>query len=184
MSVSELLIATGTRIPYHTTPSHRLADVTADKLRGAAVRIPSGTLAQSHRWVLNGHVRLSSDARFQLPPIMGGLSPEVGYDVSVGSRAAILRAAESCPSRRELYQSLHMDTMGFATGVAPGRPPLQVADLGESSSAAEGGAQEGPLRGSDGRFAAPTNLSSPARTLFNTTGGVEDTRGHQASVAS
>ena len=112
MSGSELVIATGTRIPYHVTPRYRLADVTADMLRGAAVRLPPGSLAQSAPWVLNGHLRLSSDARFQLPPIMDGLSPEVGYDVSVGSRAALLRAAERCPERRALYLSLQMDTMG------------------------------------------------------------------------
>ena len=38
MSGSEMVIATGTRIPYHVTPRYRLADVTADMLRGAAVR--------------------------------------------------------------------------------------------------------------------------------------------------
>ena len=185
MSGSELVIATGTRIPYHVTPRYRLAVVTADMLRGAAVRLPPGSLAQEAPWALTGHLRLSSDARFQLPPIMGGLSLEVGYDVSAGSRAALLRAAERCPDRRALYLSTQMDTMGFAT--AARSPPLHVADLGDGHSGGEEaseGASEGQRRGSDGRFVAPADNASPTRTLFNTTGGggMGDARGSQASI--
>jgi hypothetical protein len=111
----EQSVFTGARIPYHVTSRHRLPGVTADILRGAAVNVPPGCLDQTGTWALCGHIRLTTEARRLLPPIMGGLSMEVGYDASDGSRAALLKAASMCPSRRELANSLHMDTMGFAS---------------------------------------------------------------------
>ena len=46
--------------------------------------------------------------------LIGGLSRAVEYDVSQGSRAAILRAADMCPRRQALGQSLNMDSLEVA----------------------------------------------------------------------
>ncbi len=65
-------IALGTWVPYHTTSSRlRLADVTADALRSAAVRLPSDDPRQTGPWFVRGHLKLTSEARALLPPIMG-----------------------------------------------------------------------------------------------------------------
>ena len=113
-------VFTGARIPYHVTSRQRLPGVTGDVLRGAAVNVPPGPMDQTGTWALRGHLCLTTEARRMLPPIMGGLSTEVGYDASVGSRAALLKAASMCPSRRELANSLHMGP-GAGLIQAPGR---------------------------------------------------------------
>ncbi len=139
-------VFTGARIPYHVTSRHRLPGVTADVLRGAAVNVPPGSLDQSGTWTLRGHLCLTTEARRLLPPIMGGLCAEVGYDASVGSRAALLRAAAMCPSRRELAYSLHMETLGFASADPVGPSPiLRVADLGDDGTPSTG--DEWPIPG-------------------------------------
>ena len=173
MSIMEPAVSTGTRIPYHVTSQHRLPGVTSEALRGAAVNVPPGDLAQHGVWVLQGHLRLSSEARRVLPPILGGLSRDVGYDVSVGSRAAILRAADMCPRRQALGHSLDMDSMGFAAA----EPELRVADLteegGQEHGSGEGdGKPSARRRGSNGQFQANEGAEegSPTRTLFATTG--------------
>jgi hypothetical protein len=107
-------IASGTRVPYHTTSRARLPDVTADALRSAAVRLPSDNLRQAGPWIARGHLRFSPEARAVLPLIMGGACSDVPCDVSAGSRAVILRAADSGTLRRELAASMHVDSMGFA----------------------------------------------------------------------
>ena len=199
MSVMELAVSTGTRIPYHVTSQHRLPGVTSEALRGAAVNVPPGDLAQHGVWVLQGHLRLSSEARRVLPPILGGLSRDVGYDVSVGSRAAILRAADMCPRRQALGHSLAMDSMGFAAA----EPELRVADLTEDGAKDHGSGQpsaRGALdhgsgegdgkpsarrRGSNGQFQADEGAEggSPTRTLFATTGDGGGGHGyHQSTV--
>ena len=125
------IITTGTRVPYHTTSRARLPAVTADALRSAAVRLPSEDLRQSGTWLVRGHLKLSPEARQLLPPIMGGSRREVPYDVSVGSRGALLRAAEAGTMRRALAATLHMDSMGFADPDRDGRLPPSPMGLGE-----------------------------------------------------
>jgi hypothetical protein len=61
-------VASGTRVPYHTTFRHRLADVNADALRSAAVRFPSDDLWQMGPLFVRGHLKLTSEARALLPP--------------------------------------------------------------------------------------------------------------------
>ena len=107
-------IALGTRVPYHTTSRTRLSDVTADALRSAAVRLPSDDLKQTGPWIARGHLRFSHEARSVLPHIMGGACRIVPYEVSAGSRAVVLRAAESGTLRRALAASMHINSMGFA----------------------------------------------------------------------
>ena len=115
------IITTGTRVPYHTTSRARLPDVTADALRSAAVRLPSENLRQHGTWFVRGHLKLSPEARQLLPPIMGGSRRAVPYDVSAGSRGALLRAAEAGTMRRAMAATLHMDSLGFADPDRDGR---------------------------------------------------------------
>jgi hypothetical protein len=79
------LIALGTRVHYHTTSRQRLADVTADALRGAAARLPPDDLRQLGTWVVCGHLQLTSDARAIHPPVMGGSGRDVRYEASSAS---------------------------------------------------------------------------------------------------
>ena len=111
--ISASLIASGTRVPYHTTSRTRLSDVTADALRSAAVRLPTENLRQAGTWFVRGHLKLSPEARQLLPPIMGGSRRAVNYDVSAASRGALLRAAEAGTMRRALASTLHLDSMSL-----------------------------------------------------------------------
>ena len=136
------------------------------------------TAIYAYRWML-----ASSS-----PPAWGrGVSSEVGYDVSVGTRVALLRAAAMCPSRRELATSLHMATLGFAAAESGERPPLLVEELGDSVPAQDGVSRRGdsvpvqdgvPRRGPDGRFTISDGGGggSPTRALFAITGGSGDGR--------
>ncbi len=102
-------IASGTRVPYHSTSREWLPDVTADVLRSAAVRLPSDDLRQAGSWIARGYLRFTPEARAVLPYILGGLRRDVLYGASVGSRAVILRAAESGTLRRGLAASMDID---------------------------------------------------------------------------
>jgi hypothetical protein len=162
------------------TSRHRLPGVTSE------ARTP-GDLAQPGVWALQGHLRLSSEARRVLPPILGGLSRDVGYDVSHGSQAAILRAADMCPQRQALGKSLDMDSLGFAAT----EPALRVEDLHEDDPKERGsGEKDGKppasrRRGSNGQFQADGGVEdgSPTRTLFGMTGDEGGGHGyHQATV--
>ena len=62
MNTIPIYVASGTRVPYHTTSRARLPDVTADALRGAAVRLPSDDLRPTGPWSLRGHLQLSPEA--------------------------------------------------------------------------------------------------------------------------
>ena len=126
MSHPATYIASGTRVPYHSTSRARLSDVTADSLRGAAVRLPSDDLRQTGPWFVRGHLQLSPEARSMLPSIMGGARRDVGYEVSAGSRGVILRAAEYCNSRRRMAAIMDLATMGFAD---PARDGYQAPQL-------------------------------------------------------
>ncbi len=53
---------------------------------------------------------------------MGGLSMDVGYDVSHGSRAALFRAAAMCPSRRDLDNSFTWTRWGSPRRTPRARP--------------------------------------------------------------
>jgi hypothetical protein len=112
-------IASGTRVPYHTTS---LSEITADALRSAAVRLPTDDLRQTGPWFARGHFKLSAEARQLLPPIMGGTRPDVSYDVNAPSRAALLRAAESGTMRRAMASTLDVNSMGFADPERDARP--------------------------------------------------------------
>ncbi len=106
---------------------------------------------------------------------MGGLSMDVGYDVSPGSRAALLRAAEMCPSQRDLGNSLHMDTMGFVSADPVG-PALRLADLADGEGGEEKTSAE-RRRGPNGQFLADGEgggVGCPTRTLFGSTGDRQD----------
>ena len=153
-------VQTGTRIPYHVTSAQRLPGVTADGLRGAAVRLPSGSIYQNtSRWIVRGLLKLSSDARSLLPPIMGGSAPRVDFDASVESRAVLLRAAEHSSDRQALGATLHLRSMGFAPSaddlaVRIEQGAMDIAELGGVGAAlGEGPAAEGPRRGPGGRCA-------------------------------
>ena len=155
------LIASGTRVPYHTTSRTRLPEVTADALRSAAVRLSAETLRQSGPWFVRGHLKLSPEARQLLPPIMGGSRRTVSYDVSVASRGALLRAAEAGTMRRALASTLHLDSMGFADPerdarlIPPGsHSPRVISEL-------DGGSGHGRPRDSAGRFTSASDDSSP-----------------------
>ncbi len=102
------LIASGTRVPYHTTSRTRLSDVTADALRSTGSASQPTTCGRR----IHG---LSSEARQLLPPIMGGSRRDVSCDVSAASRAALLRAAESGTMRRALASTMHIDLVGFGS---------------------------------------------------------------------
>ena len=108
------LIASGTRVPYHTTSRTRLSEVTADALRSAAVRLPTENLRPTGTGFVRGHLKLPPEARQLLPPIMSGSRREVNYDVSAASRGALLRAAEAGTMRRALASTLNLHSMGFA----------------------------------------------------------------------
>ena len=129
-------VATGTRIPHHVTSRARLPIITGDALRAAAVRLPPGDLRRFGKPTVRGNLRLTNDARAQLPPIMGGSSAEAPFDASMASRIILKMAASQCPSRRELGASLHLQHMGFADDRpgdlplgASSRPSLRLADL-------------------------------------------------------
>jgi hypothetical protein len=109
-------IVVGTRVPYHTTSRTRLSDITADTLRSAAVRLPSDDLRQTGPWIARGHLRFTPEARAVLPVIIGGACHLVPYDVSFGSRAVDLRAAENGTLHRGLAEHMHIDSMGFSLG--------------------------------------------------------------------
>ena len=130
-------IASGTRVPYHSTSRARLSDVTTDALRGAAIRLPSDDLRQTGPWFVRGHLKLSPEARSMLPFIMGGARRDVGYEVSAGSRGVILRAAENGTMRRVMAPTMDLDTMGFAAPARDGRlaspPPMVIGDSEEAS---------------------------------------------------
>ena len=100
-------------IALGTTSRARLSDITADTLRSAAVRLPSDDLRQTDTWIARGHLRLFPKARAVLPVIMGGACQVVPYEVSAGSRAVVLRAAESGSLRRALAATMHLNAMGF-----------------------------------------------------------------------
>ena len=104
-------ILVGSRVPYHSTCRARLSDVTADTLRGAAVRLPSNHLQQAGHWTARGHLRFTPEARAVLPFIMGGACQRVPYDVSADSRAIVLRAAEHCTLRRGMAATMHLNSM-------------------------------------------------------------------------
>ena len=113
-------IAFGTRVPYHSTSRARLSDVTADALRCAAVRLPPDDLMQTGHWFARGHLRFTPEARAVLPVIMGGACHVVPYAVSRGSRAVVLRAAETGTRRRALARSMDLDSMGFTADESAG----------------------------------------------------------------
>ena len=137
-------IAFGTRVPYHSTSRARLPDVTADALRCAAVRLPPDDLQQTGPWFARGHLRFTPEVRAVLPVIMGGACHVVPYDVSVGSRAVVLRAAEYGTRRRALAGSMHLDSMGFAASDSAGLHPasplaaIRTADPSGGFSRANG----------------------------------------------
>ena len=164
---SATLIATGTRVPYHTTSRVRLPEVTADALRSAAVRLPAETLRQTGTWYIRGHLNLSPEARQLLPPIMGGSRREVSYGVSAASRGVLLRAAEAGTSRRAVAGTMHLDSMGFADPGRDGRPPgpMAVAELA-------GGLGSGRPRDAGGRFTTDER------------GGLDDRASRDASAAT
>ena len=159
------LIASGTRVPYHTTSRTRLSEVTADALRSAAVRRPTENLRQAGTWFVRGHLKLSPEARQLLPPIMGGSRRAVNYDVSAASRGALLRAAETGTMRRALASTLHLESMGLADPERDGRPPplgpMAVSELDHGRVRA---------RDSAGRFISASDDASPdSRALREST---------------
>jgi hypothetical protein len=188
-------IALGTSVPYHTTSRQRLADVTADALRSAAVRLPPDDLRQHGPWIVRGHFQLTADARALLPPVMGGSGRDVCYMVSSPSRAVILRAAEAGTSRRALAATLHLDSLGFASsdplGISAAEPlgiPLGLSDLAEerpdgATAPVSDTSPSAPERRRDagGRFVSHDEAplsggGSPGTALFRATTAEGDTR--------
>ena len=159
------IIATGTRVPYHTTSRARLPDVTADALRSAAVRLPAESLRPSGVWFVRELLKLYPEARQLLQHIMGGTRRAVPYDVSGASRSTILRAAEAGTMRRAMASTMNLDSMGFADptpdgfadptpdGPSPGPMALGELDHGHGGGSAR-------ARDSAGRYVSASDEST------------------------